>query len=58
MRAGMVQVFPFQVNLAAVLRAQPFGEVKRGGTADVIPEQLVEFFLETVAFQHFQVLLL
>ena len=58
MSAGMVQVFTFQINLAAIHLTQPFGQVERRGTADIVPKQPVKFFLEAVAFQYFQILLL
>ncbi len=46
-RAGVQQVFPFQINLrAAQCLAQPLREVERCGPAAVVVQQVVELGME------------
>ena len=54
----VVQVLTLQIDLAAIMLAQPFGEVERRRSSYIISKQLPEFLLETFRFHHFQIGLL
>ena len=45
--AGVVQVFPLEVNLSAAGKpAEPLGQVERRGTADIVLQVVVELVLK------------
>ena len=51
----MVQVFTFEVELAAILFGKPAGIVEWGRTSYVVTQQLVELLLEIFALQYFEI---
>jgi hypothetical protein len=52
MGAGMVQVFPLQVNIGTVMLAQPFSKIERAWPADVVFQQRIEFFFKLRVRRH------
>ena len=54
-RAGVVQVFPFQINPATVLLRQAFGLIQRRRTPYVVAQQLVVLPLEILTLQNVEI---
>ena len=52
MSTRVVEVFTLQVELAAVFLTHALGKVEWGGSADIILQQGVIFFLEFLAFYY------
>jgi hypothetical protein len=52
MRSGMIEIFPFQVNLGSgavglgVVGGEAFGEIQGGGSSYIVAQQSVEFPLK------------
>ena len=57
-RSGMVQVFAFEVDPAAVPFGQALCEIERGRATDIVAQQLIEFAAERFRLHNGQVVVL